>query len=90
MILAIVPRQFNAMINSEVASSVKESVYTFTAELTSHEKMLVMSALSNYVEDRLKYAEFMNNNSASAFYADAGRIHALALKLGRTSPNEAD
>jgi len=68
----------------------KESVYTFTAELTSHEKMLVMSALSNYVEDRLKFAKFMNDNSAGAFYADAGRIHALALKLSQTAPNNVD
>ena len=77
------------MIRTEVASSVSESVYTFTAELTSHEKMLVMSALANYAEDRLKYAKFMSDSSASAFYADAGRIHALALKLSQTSPNDA-
>ena len=78
------------MSNTEVVNSVKESVYTFTAELTSHEKMLVMSALANYVEDRLKFAKFMNDNSAGAFYADAGRIHALALKLSQTAPNNAD
>ena len=78
------------MNSTEVVIPARESVYTFTAELTRHEKTLVMSALSNYVEDRLKFAKFMNDNSASAFYADAGRIHALALKLGRTSPNEAD
>ena len=78
------------MNNSEVVIPAKESVYTFTAELTSHEKMLVMSALSNYVEDRLKFAKFMNDNSAGAFYADAGRIHALALKLSQTAPNNVD
>ena len=77
------------MSNDQVVMPVKESVYTFTAELTSHEKMLVMSALSNYVEDRLKFAKFMNDNSAGAFYADAGRIHALALKLNQTAPNSA-
>ena len=77
------------MNNTNVVDSVKESVYTFTAELTSHEKMLMMSALSNYVEDRLKFAKFMNDNSAGAFYADAGRIHALALKLSQTAPDSA-
>jgi len=77
------------MNNTNVVDSVKESVYTFTAELTAHEKMLVMSALSNYVEDRLKFAKFMNDNSAGAFYADAGRIHALALKLSQTAPDSA-
>ena len=78
------------MSKHEVVIPARENVYTFTAELTSHEKMLVMSALANYVEDRLKFARFMNDNSAGAFYADAGRIHALALKLSQTAPNNAD
>lgn len=55
-------------------------------ELTFHEKMLVLAALRNYSDDRLKTAElFSYTEGAASYFADAGRLQLIGQKISQAT-----
>ena len=75
------------MLSTATDSKVSgRDVYNFSVELNQHEKMLLIVALKNAIDERLKMAEFMNgSDAASAYFDDAGRLSLIAQKLGNTT-----
>ena len=63
--------------------------YEFSVTLTQHEKMLLIVALRDKVEERLKTADFLKNtDSANAYFQDAGRLQRIAMVLTNTLPKD--
>ena len=75
------------MLSTATDSKVSgRDVYNFSVELNQHEKMLLIVALRNAIDERLKMAEFMNgSDAATAYFNDAGRLSLIAQKLGNTT-----
>ena len=70
-------------------SDALKSQYDFSVSLTQHEKMLVLVALRDKIDERVKTAEFLSETeSANAYYQDAGRLTAIANKLTNTFPTK--
>ena len=68
-------------------SDALKSEYDFSVTLTQHEKMLVLVALRDKIDERVKTAEFLSgSDTANAYYQDAGRLTAIAAKLTNTFP----
>jgi len=73
---------------ADSSMSAVESI-EFRIELTRHEKMLLLAAIANYKEERLKMAGFMNgSDSATGYFADAGRIDLIGQKLAKLVPSD--
>ena len=69
------------------SAAVDASVYTLTLELTQHEKILLLTALQDKVDERLKTAKFLSGtDSCNAYFQDAGRLTAIARDLSNTYP----
>ena len=63
--------------------------YEFSVTLTQHEKMLLIIALRDKVEERLKTADFLKNtDSANTYFQDAGRLQRIAMVLTSTMPKD--
>ena len=63
--------------------------YEFSVTLTQHEKMLLIIALRDKVEERLKTADFLKNtDSANTYFQDAGRLQRIAMVLTNTMPKD--
>ena len=61
--------------------------YKLTLELTQHEKILLLAALQDKVDERLKTAKFLSGtDSENAYFQDAGRLTAIARDLSNTYP----
>ena len=75
------------MLSTATDSKVSgRDVYNFSVEINQHEKMLLIVALRNAIDERLKMAEFMNgSDAAAAYFNDAGRLSLIAQKLGNTT-----
>ena len=72
---------------TQAAASDNASVYALTLELTLHEKILLLAALQDKVDERLKTAKFLSGtDSSNAYFEDAGRLTAIARELSTTSP----
>ena len=72
---------------TQSAAAVDASVYTLTLELTQHEKFLVLAALQDKIDERLKTAKFLSGtDSCNAYFQDAGRLTAIARDLSNTYP----
>ena len=70
-------------------SDALKSQYDFSVSLTQHEKMLVLVALRDKIDERVKTAEFLSETeSANTYYQDAGRLTAIANKLTNTFPTK--
>ena len=84
------PRQShtNTMLTASQSTAVASaSVYTLTLELTQHEKILLLAALQDKVDERLKTAKFLSGtDSENAYFQDAGRLTAIARDLSNTYP----
>ena len=63
--------------------------YQFNVTLTQHEKMLLIIALRDKIEERLKTADFLKNtDTANAYYQDAGRLQRISMVLSSTMPTD--
>ena len=63
--------------------------YEFSVTLTQHEKMLLIIALRDKVDERLKTADFLKNtDSANTYYQDAGRLQRISMILANTMPKD--
>ena len=63
--------------------------YQFNVTLTQHEKMLLIVALRDKIEERLKTADFLKNtDSANTYFQDAGRLERIARVLVNTMPKD--
>ena len=71
------------------SAAVNASVYTLTLELNQHEKYLVLAALQDKIDERLKTALYMSGtDNANAYFQDAGRLTRIARDLSNTYPAE--
>ena len=60
--------------------------YLVKLELSLHEKMLVLAALRNYSDDRLKTAELFSYSEGGAnYFADAGRLQLIGQKISQAT-----
>ena len=65
-------------------STETETRYVVKLELSFHEKMLVLAALRNYSDDRLKAADlFTDEVMAAGYFADAGRAQLIGQKVSQ-------
>ena len=65
-------------------STETELRYVVKLELSLHEKMLVLAALRNYSDDRLKAADlFTDETMAAGYFADAGRAQLIGQKVSQ-------
>ena len=65
-------------------STETELRYVVKLELSLHEKMLVLAALRNHSDDRLKTAElFSDSGSSASYFADAGRLQLIGQKISQ-------
>ena len=72
------------MLTAEAATQV--ATYKVELTLTQHEKILLLVALRDKVDERLKTAEvFMPSDSATPYFADAGRLQAIANAISLTT-----
>ena len=63
--------------------------YQFNVTLNQHEKMLLIVALRDKIEERLKTADFLKNtDTANAYYQDAGRLQRISMVLSSTMPTD--
>ena len=63
--------------------------YKLTLELTQHEKVLLLVALQDKVDERLKTAMVLSGlDSADTYFRDAGRLTRIARDLSNTMPEE--
>ena len=63
--------------------------YEFSVTLSQHEKMLLIIALRDKIDERLKTADFLKNtDTANTYYQDAGRLQRIAMVLGNTYPKD--
>ena len=63
--------------------------YEFKVTLTQHEKVLLIGALIDKIEERLKTADFLKGcDSANTYYQDAGRLQRISMLLSRTLPKD--
>ena len=63
--------------------------YQFNVTLTQHEKMLLIVALRDKIDERLNTAAFLKNtDTANAYYQDAGRLERVARTLANTMPKD--
>ena len=63
--------------------------YEFNVTLTQHEKMLLVVALRDKIDERLNTAAFLKNtDTANAYYQDAGRLERIARTLANTTPKD--
>ena len=63
--------------------------YQFNVTLSQHEKMLLIIALRDKIEERLKTADFLKNtDSANTYFQDAGRLERIARVLVNTMPKD--
>ena len=70
-------------------SDALKSEYDFSVTLTQHEKVLMLVALRDKIDERVKMAELLSNSdSADTYYRDAGRLTAIANKLSNTYPRD--
>jgi len=70
-------------------SDAMKSEYDFNVTLTQHEKVLMLVALRDKIDERVKTAEILSNpDSADSYYRDAGRLTAIANKLNNTYPKD--
>ena len=75
------------MLTATQSAAVDASVYTLTLELTQHEKFLLLAAIQDKVDERLKTAKFLSGTDTSnAYFQDAGRLTAIARDLSNTYP----
>ena len=75
------------MLTANVAAVSTPEVYSLTLELTQHEKFLLLSAIQAKVDERLQTAKFMlGQDTANAYFQDAGRLTAIARDLSNTYP----
>ena len=65
-------------------STETELRYVVKLELSLHEKMLVLAALRNHSDDRLKTAElFSDSGNSATYFADAGRLQLIGQKISQ-------
>ena len=63
--------------------------YEFSVTLSQHEKMLLIVALRDKIDERLNTATFLKNtDNANAYYQDAGRLERIARTLANTTPKD--
>ena len=72
------------MLTAEAATQVAS--YKVELTLTQHEKILLLVALRDNVDERLKTAEvFKRSESAKSYFEDAGRLQAIANAISLTT-----
>ena len=63
--------------------------YQFNVTLTQHEKVLLIVALRDKIDERLNTAGFLKTTeTANAYYQDAGRLQRIAKVLSDTVPTD--
>ena len=80
------------MTATKAYQSVSDAItgeYQFNVTLNQHEKMLLIVALRDKIEERLKTADFLKNtDTANAYYQDAGRLQRISMVLSSTMPTD--
>ena len=72
------------MLTAEAATQVAS--YKVELTLTQHEKILLLVALRDKVDERLKTAAvFKRSASADTYFNDAGRLQAIANAISLTT-----
>ena len=72
------------MLTAEAAAQVTS--YKVELTLTQHEKILLLVALRDKVDERLKTASiFKPSDSAKPYFEDAGRLQAIANAISLTT-----
>ena len=72
------------MLTAEAATQVAS--YKVELTLTQHEKILLLVALRDKVEERLKTAAvFKPSASADPYFSDAGKLQAIANAISLTT-----
>ena len=74
---------YQSVINAMTAE------FEFNVTLTQHEKVLLIVALRDKIEERLKTADFLKNtDTANTYYQDAGRLQRISMILANTMPKD--